>query len=302
MRLSLDALQVLDAIDRKGSFAAAADELHRVPSAVTYSIQKLEQDLDVRLFDRSGHRAQLTEAGRELLNEGRALLTAAGALERRVKQVASGVEVTLTIAVDNIIPIERLFPLIKDFDRQGFGTRLRLLEESYGGSWDALVSGRADMVIGAPGDGPSGGGYASMSLGDVQFVFAVAPGHPLAQAAEPVASETLAQYRVISAADSSRQLPPRTSGLLTGQDRLTLPSLAAKRAAQVAGLGIGTLPWHLARPAVAAGELVVREVSEPPPRVPLSIAWRSAHRGKALRWWVRALEDETRRAELIQEQ
>jgi hypothetical protein len=56
-KLSLDALLVLDAIARKGSFAAAAEELHRVPSAITYTVQKLEQDLDVQLFDRSGHRA-----------------------------------------------------------------------------------------------------------------------------------------------------------------------------------------------------------------------------------------------------
>ena len=54
MKLSLDALSVLDTIDRKGSFAAAAEELHRVPSAITYQVQKLEQDLDVLLFDRRG--------------------------------------------------------------------------------------------------------------------------------------------------------------------------------------------------------------------------------------------------------
>lgn len=42
MRTSIEALLVLDAIERKGSFAAAAHELHRVPSALTYSVQKLE--------------------------------------------------------------------------------------------------------------------------------------------------------------------------------------------------------------------------------------------------------------------
>ena len=84
MRLTLDALLVLDAIERKGSFAAAAHELHRVPSAVTYTVHKLEQDLDVPLFDRRGHRAKLTTAGRELLDEGSHLLRAAGEIEARV--------------------------------------------------------------------------------------------------------------------------------------------------------------------------------------------------------------------------
>ena len=95
MRLSLDALLVIDAIDRKGSFAAAAHELHRVPSTITYTVQKLEADLDVPLFDRRGHRAKLTAAGRELLNEGRHLLRAAGDLEARVKRVATGWEAEL---------------------------------------------------------------------------------------------------------------------------------------------------------------------------------------------------------------
>jgi DNA-binding transcriptional LysR family regulator len=66
VRLTLDALEVLDAIARKGSFAGAAEALHRVPSAITYTAQKLEEDLGVSLFDRSGHRAVLTEAGKEL--------------------------------------------------------------------------------------------------------------------------------------------------------------------------------------------------------------------------------------------
>lgn len=52
--LTLEALRVMDAIDRRGSFAAAADELGRVPSALSYTMQKLEEELDVVLFDRSG--------------------------------------------------------------------------------------------------------------------------------------------------------------------------------------------------------------------------------------------------------
>jgi len=56
-------LILVDAIARHGSFAKAARELGKVPSAVTYSIRKLEDGLDVLLFDRSGHRALLTPAG-----------------------------------------------------------------------------------------------------------------------------------------------------------------------------------------------------------------------------------------------
>ena len=71
--ITLDALEVLDAIDRKGSFAAAANELYRVPSAVSYTIQKLEQDLAVTLFRKEGRKSVLTEAGKVLLEQGRTL-------------------------------------------------------------------------------------------------------------------------------------------------------------------------------------------------------------------------------------
>ena len=180
MRLSLDALATLDAIARRGSFAAAAEELHRVPSAVTYTVQKLEQDLGVTLFDRTGHRARLTPAGVELLREGRHLLRAAGEIEQRVQRFAQGWESELAITVDEIIPLPRIYPLLEEFYRLNPGTRLRLGAEVLAGTWDALLSGRADLVIGVSGDPPSEGGCSILPLGVVDFVFVVAPDHPLA--------------------------------------------------------------------------------------------------------------------------
>ena len=147
MKLTLDSLEVLDAIDRRGSFAAAAGELHRVPSAITYSVQQMEEALDVLLFDRRGHRAKLTEAGRELLEEGRHLLRAAAELECRVKQVSKGWEAELRIAVDAIIGAEKLLGLVSEFYEAGTGTRLRFLHEVLGGTWDALAS--AVSAVGA---------------------------------------------------------------------------------------------------------------------------------------------------------
>lgn len=291
MRLTLEALTVLEAIDRKGSFAAAADELHRVPSAITYAIQKLEEDLGVLLFDRSGHRASLTDAGRELLREGRQLLQAATEIESRVKRVATGYEVELRIAVDDIIPKERLYPLLQDFYREACGTRLRLLTEVYGGAWDALVTGRADLVLGAPGEGPAGGGYSMRPLGTVEWQFMVAPSHPLAQAPEPIPPEEILKYRSIAAADSSRNLPPRTSGLLSGQDVLTVPDMRDKIAFQRAGFGVGYLPVHMVRAEVAAGMLVVKQVLEPKAVGQVFIAWRTADNGKALRWFLERFKD-----------
>src|SRR6185436_2566293 len=167
MKLSLDALQVLDAIDRKGSFASAAEELNRVPSAITYSVRQLEDGLGVEVFDRRGHRAVLTTAGRELLNEARHLLRSAADLECRVRQVAKGWEVELRLALDTLVGCEKLVGLMEEFYAQQSGTRLRLSHEVLGGTWDALASGRADLAI-ATGDPPTGGGYATRRIAPVE--------------------------------------------------------------------------------------------------------------------------------------
>lgn len=286
MRLSLDALIVLDAIDRKGSFAAAATELHRVPSAITYTIQKLEQDLDVLIFDRSGHRAKLTPAGQELLREGRPLLDAAVALEARVKRVATGWEPELRIAVGDLIDFDALLESVQEFDRSGAETRLRFSHEVYGGAWDALYTGRADLAIGAPDDAPPGGGFKSFPLGSIDFLLAVAPHHPLAAEAQPIPMNKVRSHRAISVGDTSRTLPPRTSGLLTGQPTLSVATQDAKVAAQLAGLGVGFLPRRLATPHLASGRLVELQPDEPKQVATLHVAWPSKARGNALRWFL----------------
>ncbi|MFZ5556123.1 MAG: LysR family transcriptional regulator [Pseudomonadota bacterium] len=285
MRLTLDALSVLDAIDRRGSFAAAGEELHKVPSAITYIVQKLEEDLGVALFDRTGHRAVLTDAGKELLREGRHLLRAAGALEARVKRVATGWEAEFRVAYDDILPFEPILDLARGYYAEACPARLRLQAEVLGGCWDALMSDRADFVIGAPGEGPPGGGYATRPLGYVEFVFAVAAGHPLAAAPEPLTTDRILEHRSVAAADSSRHLPARTTGLLSGQDVLTVHDMAAKVAAQVAGLGVGWLPRYLAAPHLVSGALVAKETDEPKTRAALFLAWRTSHRGRALKWF-----------------
>lgn len=286
MRLNLDNLLVIDAIERHGSFAAAAEALHRVPSALTYNVQKLEQDLSVQLFDRSGHRAVLTPAGVELLREGRHLLHAATELENRVKRVAAGVETELRIAVSDLISWEVLYAALEEFYAQAFGTRLRIITEVYGGCWDALVNGRADLVIGAPNEGPAGGGYVTHPMGRVEFVFAIAPQHPLAAYAEPLQAADIMQFRAVTAADSSRHLPARTSGLLNGQDVLTVPNMAAKLIAHQLGLGVGYLPRQIALREAADGRLVIKSVAEPKPESQFFMAWLSHHQGPALQWLV----------------
>ena len=88
--LTPDALAMLEAIARAGSFAAAARTLGLVPSALSYRVRQIEDALDVLLFDRSSRQARLTPSGAELLREGSRILEEIDAMANRVKRVATG--------------------------------------------------------------------------------------------------------------------------------------------------------------------------------------------------------------------
>ncbi|MGE5470108.1 MAG: LysR family transcriptional regulator [Bacteroidota bacterium] len=290
MKISLDLLLILDTIDRHGSFTAAAAAMHRVPSALSHAVAKLESDLDAQLFLRSGRRATLNEAGRTLLDDGRHLLRAADELERRVQRIATGWEAELRIAIEAIISVDRLYPLLGRFYAAGCGTRIRLFHEVLGGGWDALATGRADLAIGIPGDMPARSGLASQLMCTrSDFVFAVAPDHPLANWEGNIPNSELRRHRAIVVADTSQELDARSIGLIEGQDILYVPDIRAKTSAQVAGLGIGHLPRWLAAAEIAAGRLVEKQVADRRPAMPLHLAWRSRQIGKALAWFLEEL-------------
>lgn len=291
MRLTFDALLVIDAIERLGSFAAAAEALHRVPSAVTYTVQKLEEQLGVELFDRSGHRAKLTPAGDELVERGRHLIEAGLVLEGTVRRIATGWESELRITVGDVLPISFLYPVLERFYAAHHNTRVRLSREVLGGSWDALANDRTDLVVGLPGDPPQQSGYTSREIGTMSFAFVMAPDHPLAAASGPISDAEVRRHRAVAAADSSRSLPPRTIGLLSGQEVLTVPDLETKREAHIAGLGVGTMPRHLVAGDLAAGRLVEGILASPMPTGYLHLAWNARHQGNALTWFIEQTSD-----------
>jgi DNA-binding transcriptional LysR family regulator len=286
LKLSLDALEIIETIARKGSFSSAAKDLFRVPSTISYTVSKLEEDLGVRLFDRFGPRVALTPAGQELLKEGRYLLRAAADLESRVRRVASGWETEIALGMDSMFTAAGLDADIQAFCEVADQTRLRIARESLSGTWDALLDRRIDLVIGAAGEGPSGGGYTAEPLGSTSFVFAVAPCHPLAAIEHPLDKSDLLPHRAIAVSDSARLLGARTVGLLFGQDTLTVPDMITKYEFQVRGLGFGFLPEAWARAAIERGLLVEKQVVEPKADESFYLAWRSGEQGAALSWWI----------------
>ncbi|MBU2952367.1 LysR substrate-binding domain-containing protein [Marinobacter sp. F3R08] len=290
--ITIDALKVLDAIDRKGSFAGAANELFRVPSAISYTVQKLEEDLNVALFDRTGHRARLTPAGRYLLEEGRTLLEAAENLAHTTRQVAQGWETRLRIGFNSLLPAECLFPAIEEFYALGVPVDVQIVEEVFAGTWDALQSRRVDLIIGADNVSKPAGNYTTKPLGNMPFGFAVASGHPLANAEAPLSEEEISSYPAAVAADTSRSLPPGHAGIFHRQRTLTVANIDQKIAIQVAGLGVGWLPLARISTQLEEGELIIKEVQAARQPVTLYLARHAEDQGKALMWfWDRLSAD-----------
>jgi DNA-binding transcriptional LysR family regulator len=302
--LTPDAFAMLQTVVEAGSFAAAARRLDLVPSALSYRVRQIEDALDVLLFDRSARQARLTEAGAELLREASWLLNEIDAVANRVRRVATGWEPMLTIAMDSVIVRDPMLDLATAFFALDPPTRLKLRDETLLGTIEAVTRGEADIAVGAVLDASSLAfgtmGIRSRPLGNLRFVYAVAPHHPLARIDVPLSDAVLRQHRAVAAADSTRLGRGMTVNLVSGQDVLTVPSTQAKLAAQLHGLGGGFLPEPMARPYIEAGHLVELRTERAPPLATMHCAWRERTAGKpgrALKWWLDQFEHEgTRRA------
>ncbi|MDP5293643.1 LysR family transcriptional regulator [Oceanimonas sp. CHS3-5] len=286
--LTLDALRVLDAIDRRGSFAAAADELGKVPSALSYTVQKLEDELDLSLFDRSGHKTRFTPVGRLLLEQGRHLLQASNQLVEAARALERGWETSLTLAVDGILPCHRLFPAIEALLSQT-DTDVRLSHEILAGSWEALETGRADLAIAALQDEvQEHSGIKTQLLYRETFMYVAHPDHPIHDEQAPISTEVLQKYRAIAVADTARHKPSLTFNLLNRQPRLTVSTMRDKVDALKAGLGISTLPQAWLGDMLKRGEL--KEIAGAEHQhADVVLAWRRDAMGKAKSWLIREL-------------
>ena len=289
MKPLLDVLIILDALEKEGSFAAASAKLYKTPSALSYTVQKLESDLNIQILDRSGHRARFTRTGQMLLEKGREVLHTVRELEKQAVKLHQGWENELVIGVDDTFPFSLLTPLIETFYQHHSVTRLIFINGVLGGSWDALTQGRADIFVGALHEPPQLSEFGFARLGVLEQVFAVAPHHPLAQAKEPLANKQLSQHRAIVIRDSARYCHPLNSNLLDEKPQIGVDDFASKVELLCAGLGCGFLPRHIARPWLVKGSLVEKSVACWREKDITYMAWRSGNDGLAQRWWREAL-------------
>lgn len=300
--LTPDSLTMLQVIAEAGSFAAAARQLGLVPSALTYRVRQIEDALDVLLFDRSARQAKPTEAGAELLREGGRLLQDIDAVANRVRRVATGWEPQLTLSIDGVISPHTMLELVEAFYAMSPPTRLKLRDGIMSGTREALTSGRADLAIGVSNIASDVAGLQQAPLGDLLFIYVVAPHHPLASMPEPITDAVMLGHRAVAVADSA-QRGGMTMGLLGGQDVLTVDTMQAKVQVQLRGLGGGFLPEPMVRPYLEAGRLVAKRVARPERQLRLHYAWGGpgfTAPGRALQWWLQQLQSPATRKALLE--
>lgn len=300
--LTPDSLTMLQVIAEAGSFAAAARQLGLVPSALTYRVRQIEDALDVLLFDRSARQARPTQAGAELLREAARLLQEIDTVAHRVQRVATGWEPQLTLSIDGVISPHTMLELVEAFYAMSPPTRLKLRDGIMSGTREALTSGRADLAIGVSNIASDVAGLQQAPLGDLLFIYVVAPHHPLASMPEPITDAVMLRHRAVAVADSA-QRGGMTMGLLGGQDVLTVDTMQAKVQVQLRGLGGGFLPEPMVRPYLEAGRLVAKRVARPERQLRLHYAWGGpgfTAPGRALQWWLQQLQSPTTRKALLE--
>lgn len=291
MVITADAIKVVIVIARCGSFAAASQELHKVPSALSYTLHKLEDALGVSLFERQGKQLVLTEAGYHFIKRGELILGELGSLEDSTRLIAMGVEPAIRLSFNNILSLAPLTPLLRECEALFPQTEIQLAIDVHDGVWDALLAKRADIAVGAPNQVIANSEIGAEPMGMVEWVFAVSPRHPVAQLPQPLTERALRRYPAICIRDTSVQLKPKEAWLLRGQKALQVPDFHSKLALQAEGVGIGFVPRHFGQPLIDDGRLQVMTVEAPKQSTPLFLAWQRQHTRPCFSWWLRQLRD-----------
>ena len=284
-------LIVMDTVARRGSFAAAAQELYKVPSAISYTIKSLEDRLGVTLYTRHYRKVEITKAGLFFVEEARLILNKMESLKSQTQRVANGWQASVSIALDNVVHRDQVNNLVESFYLKFPDIELLLTMEVFNGVWDALADNRADIAIGATAAVPISGKIDYRPMGSLKWDFVISPSHPLAASNHILSDEELAQYPCICLEDSSRILPKRTTWLLDNQRRIVVPDWHCAEQCFIAGLGIGVMPAHRSISLIKEGLLVKKELQSKQQDSPCCIAWNNENMSPAITWILDYLGD-----------
>ena len=250
-RTSLDQWHCFLAVVDEGSYARAAETLHKSQSAVTYAIQKLEEQLGVPVFEIRGRKAELTESGQMLYRRGRALIDEALRLEGAAHSVSAGVEPQLRIVSDTLFPKPAMLDCLTDLAEHFPDTRIECLETVLSGAEEALLERRCDIAL----TGIVPPGFLGDHLLRVRFVAVAAGNHPLHQLGRELDYRDLRPYRQLVVRDSGMRRQ-RDSGWLDAAQRLTVSRIDMSVNAVARGIGFAWLPEVAMRDELARGDVV----------------------------------------------
>ncbi|UTT83505.1 LysR family transcriptional regulator [Vibrio pelagius] len=285
---SKSSLEMLDTVARLGSFTAAAEQLHKVPSAISYGVRQIEQELGVLLFKRLPRKVELTPAGEVFIEEARSLLRQMEEVSAQTKRAARGWKKTLRLTLDNVVKLDKMKPMIEEFYETFDFAELQINMEVFNGSWEAIAQGRADIVIGATSAIPVGGDFEVKEMGTLDWAFVMSPSHPCVR--EQNLDETfVSQFPAICLDDTSSVLPKRHTGHYSNQRRLLLPNWYSAIECLKNGVGVGYMPRHIAAPIIEQGLLVEKILPEPSPLSQCCLVWRKDDNHKLIEWMVNYL-------------
>jgi DNA-binding transcriptional LysR family regulator len=281
--ITIEVLETLDAIDRRGSFAKAAEELNKATSAISYAVQKLEEQLDISLFQRQGRRSVLTPAGRLILAEGREILQTTMRLANKAKEIATGWEPRINIAVESHQSYSLIFSVLKEFLRQHPKVEIDVCESVLYGGWEALEGDKVDLIVGSPGPVPMQKGYRAILLAPADLVPVIASTHELASVAtKPEALQRhFSKVRRVITHDTTISGVTRSAGLSSDGAKFYVQNIDQKVEAILAGVGVGHLPRHRIQQQLDDGKLILLDAND------LSehdnfLAWKISNKGKGL--------------------
>ncbi|SER20334.1 LysR family transcriptional regulator [Sphingobium sp. YR768] len=251
---TFDQLRIFLTIVDTGSFAAAGRTLNRAVSVISYGIANLEAQLGLLLFEREGTRKpQLTVAGRALLAEVRSISHGMDGLRAKVKGLLDGLEAEVNIAIDVMLPADRLGRVLRAFAREFPTVQLRLHAEALG-AITAMVLDRG-AVIGISGPLSAGvEGIESMAAGLVPMVPVAAPDHPLGRM-DAIVPGAGRDYTQLVLTDRSRFTEGRDFSV-SSPKTWRLADLGAKHALLREGIGWGNMPLPMIEADLVAGTLV----------------------------------------------
>ena len=289
--LTLDQLRVLVAIEDAGSFSAAGRRLRRVQSAISHSVQALEEAQGLLLFDRSSRTPRFTEAGRALAAQARQVLRQAEMFELTAQAIAAGLEPELSIAVDSFVPTPPVIRSLAGLQAQYPNLAVTLFTEGMGAAERRVRDGSATLGLCAllPSMVQE---LQATALTQVTMVPVVAPSHPLAKETRTITRDILGEHVQLILTDPQQKPGPSFSVVSTRVWRFV--DIARRLEFLLAGFGWGTMPRHLVQPHLDTGRLVRLAIDDPavlPGSIGLfAIQDRKRPLGIGARWLLSALQ------------